>query len=142
MDYQNILIDLDELKELSNYNGTRVAAILYDRNGEKLCGNWCESYNTDDLSDNQWVAHAEQRVIAQAGNLGLLRDAYTIAVSHSPCLECSKLILSVGITRVIVFGRWLTNWKEVQFKGAALMEANGVEYINLYDKGLLNGTNG
>ena len=126
MNYLHIQKDLAYYKSLSNYTGTRVAAVLYDIDGQKLVGDYCYDYGNG--STNKYVAHAEQRVITQAGLLDLLHPACTIAITSPPCLECAKLILSTRIGEVIVFGRFLTNWKESQLEAINLLQENNVIY--------------
>jgi dCMP deaminase len=48
--------------------------------------------------------HAESNAIMQCalfGNAGSTRDA-TLYSTFSPCIECSKMSLSVGIKRIVV----------------------------------------
>lgn len=45
--------------------------------------------------------HAEQNAIAQAALHGISTANATIYVSAAPCINCAKLIIAAGITRVV-----------------------------------------
>lgn len=47
------------------------------------------------------VLHAESNAITKCAKFGNSTDGATIYVTCSPCIECSKLIIQAGITRVI-----------------------------------------
>ena len=130
MNYLKVQAQLAKYKKLSNYPGTVVAAALYDVNDKELTHNYCWDYGNG--TSNKYVLHAEPRVILQAASMKLLPKAYTLAVSHSPCLECAKLIVATPIKRIVVFERFLTSWKQSQLEGIELLRQYDKEYINLY----------
>lgn len=117
-------------KKQSNYKGTRVAALLHDKQGNELCGDYCWDYGNGE--SNKLVLHAEPRLILRASANKVLHKAYTMHISHSPCLECAKFILATPIKRIIVYERFLTNWKQSQLEGIELLRQYNKEYINLY----------
>ena len=45
--------------------------------------------------------HAEQNAIIQAALYGVSVDGGTIYVTHQPCITCAKMIINVGIVRVV-----------------------------------------
>lgn len=45
--------------------------------------------------------HAEQNAIAQGAKLGISINNSTLYVTHFPCINCSKMIIASGITRII-----------------------------------------
>lgn len=47
------------------------------------------------------VLHAESNAITKCAKFGNSTDGATIYVTCSPCIECSKLIIQAGITRVV-----------------------------------------
>jgi dCMP deaminase len=71
------------------------------------------------------VLHAESNAIAKlakSGNSGLAADLF---VTHSPCIECAKLILQSGISRVY-FG---TNYRDDA--GLRFLKQSGIEVTKL-----------
>ena len=60
--------------------------------------NVCEDIN----GDTHWyVIHGEANAILKCAKYGHSCDGATIYQTHSPCRECSKLILNSGIKRVV-----------------------------------------
>lgn len=66
------------------------------------------------------VIHAEQNVIASCAKLGIAMNHCILYITHSPCVECAKLIISAGIRR-IVFERYYRDPAGLQ-----LLHDNGV----------------
>ncbi|MBR2924016.1 MAG: cytidine/deoxycytidylate deaminase family protein [Clostridia bacterium] len=48
-----------------------------------------------------YAIHAEQNAILQAAKLGISIDGATLYCTHQPCSVCAKMIINVGIKRVI-----------------------------------------
>ena len=48
-----------------------------------------------------YVLHAEANAITKVAKSGNSSEGATLYVTASPCLECSKLIIQSGITRVV-----------------------------------------
>ena len=48
-----------------------------------------------------YVLHAEANAITKIARSGNNSDGATLSVTDSPCIECAKLIIQSGITRVI-----------------------------------------
>lgn len=46
------------------------------------------------------VVHAEMNVIAFAAKNGMPTDGCTMIVTHSPCFECSKLLMQAGVKTI------------------------------------------
>ncbi len=124
MERQPILNALDELKHLSNYNGTRVSAVALDIRGKMIAGNWCEDYNTR-IDGSSTVAHAEIRLLSTLANQNQIRETDRLVVSSYPCMECVKAILSFGILKITVAGDYLGNWKCSQQDARDLYLYNG-----------------
>jgi len=47
------------------------------------------------------TVHAEANAVAFAARSGIKVEGSTIYITHSPCLDCAKLIINSGITRVV-----------------------------------------
>jgi len=74
---------------MSGYNGSP--------SGIEHCGNKHYIYAGHCIK----TVHAEQNIIANAAKFGVpLKDA-TIYVTHEPCFDCLKLLISAGIKTVI-----------------------------------------
>ena len=48
-----------------------------------------------------YAIHAEQNAIIQAAKLGISIDGATLYCTHQPCSVCAKMIVNVGIARVV-----------------------------------------
>lgn len=48
-----------------------------------------------------YSVHAEQNAIVQAAKFGTGVDGATIYVTHQPCTMCTRLIINVGIKRIV-----------------------------------------
>lgn len=48
-----------------------------------------------------YAIHAEQNAIIQAAKLGVNVDGATLYCTHQPCSICTKMIINVGIKRVV-----------------------------------------
>ena len=48
-----------------------------------------------------YAIHAEQNAILQAAKLGVSIDGATLYCTHQPCSVCAKMIINVGIQRVV-----------------------------------------
>ena len=48
-----------------------------------------------------YAIHAEQNAILQAAKLGISIDGGTLYCTHQPCSVCAKMIVNVGIRRVV-----------------------------------------
>lgn len=48
-----------------------------------------------------YAIHAEQNAIIQAAKLGISIDGGTMYCTHQPCSVCAKMIVNVGIRRVV-----------------------------------------
>lgn len=60
--------------------------------------NICED---DDGVTKPYVLHAEANAITKVAKSGNSSAGATLYVTASPCMECSKLIIQSGITRVV-----------------------------------------
>lgn len=53
------------------------------------------------LKTNPEVLHAESNAITKCAKYGYASLGSTLYVTHSPCIECAKLIIQAGIKRVV-----------------------------------------
>ncbi len=60
--------------------------------------NQCED---EDFTTYPWVLHAEANAITKVAKSNNSSDGATLYVTTLPCLECSKLIIQSGISRVV-----------------------------------------
>ena len=80
-----------------------------------------------DLQNKSWtlmtkdcVLHAESNAITKLAKFGNAAKDATIYVTDEPCLECAKLIIQTGITRVVYIRPYRVH------KGIRLLEEAGV----------------
>lgn len=76
------------------YNGTPKG---FDNN--------CEYLIKEDLITKPEVLHAESNAITKLAKSTQSSEGATMYITISPCIDCSKLIIQSGITRV-VYGEW------------------------------------
>lgn len=65
--------------------------------------NWdnnCEDDIDGKLVTRNDVIHAEENAIAKLAKHGISSDGASIFITHSPCINCSRLIFKSGIKRV------------------------------------------
>lgn len=88
--------------------------------------NICEDENGDTKS---YVLHAEANAITKVAQTGNSSKNATLYVTTSPCIECAKLIIQSGITRVVFSELYrLTD-------GVELLQRAGVECVHLLECG-------
>lgn len=80
------LIVKDRMIISDGYNGT-------PRGFENVC--------EEDGVTKPYVLHAEANAITKVAKSGNSSAGATLYVTASPCMECSKLIIQSGITRVV-----------------------------------------
>jgi dCMP deaminase len=82
--------------------------------------NICEDENNETKA---YVLHAEANAITKVACSHNSSLEATMYVTTSPCIECAKLIIQAGITRVVY------NQKYRRTDGASLLERAGVEVV-------------
>lgn len=84
--------------------------------------NVCEDVSEDGtLKTKPEVLHAESNAIAKLAKSNESGDGASLFVTHSPCLECAKLIYQTGIRRVFYGKEYRDN------AGLTFLQASGVE---------------
>lgn len=75
------------------------------------CGfeNKCEVKSMDGgLHTLSYVLHAESNAILKCAKYGRATNGSTLYITHSPCIECAKLIIQAGIIRVVYLEEYKT----------------------------------
>ena len=84
---------------------------------------------------NIYEVHAEQNLVAIAAKRGISIDKSHLYVTHSPCNNCSKLIIQSGISKVTFLHLY-----DREVEGIKLMIETGIEVEQLIlNKGEMNG---
>jgi len=128
--YDRVYLNMaEEWSSLSHCERKKVGAIIV-KNGMIISdgyngtptffSNICEDC---DGKTNWYVLHAEQNAILKCARYGHSCDGATIYQTHSPCKECSKMILQAGIKRVV----YLEEYKDIE--GISFLTSSGVDVI-------------
>lgn len=72
--------------------------------GEGGCARCASDVAPGTSHDTCLCLHSEQNAIIQAAYHGVAIAGSTIYVTYQPCLICAKMILNVGITRIVFEG--------------------------------------
>jgi dCMP deaminase len=94
--------------------------------------NCCEEIKEDGrLVTKSEVLHAESNAILKAAKMGLSTDGATMYCTLSPCKDCSKLILSSGIKKVVYLELFKRDNGSVDFlKQFIQVEQYGIQESN------------
>lgn len=86
--------------------------------------NCCE----DDNNKTHWyVLHAEANAILKLAKSTQAGAGSTLYLTHSPCKECSKLVLQAGIKRVV----YTEDYKDIS--GIGFLQKAGIEVTQIKD---------
>lgn len=105
------LIVKDKMIISDGYNGTPAGF-------ENICED--ENFKT-----KAYVLHAEANAITKVAKSGNSSENATLYVTVSPCIECAKLIIQAGITRVVYCEEYHNS------DGTDLLFRAGVELKNI-----------
>ncbi len=72
-----------------------------------------------------YVLHAEANAITKVAKSNNSSEGATLYVTTSPCLECSKLIIQSGITRVVFCDKYHNE------DGIKLLHRAGIEVVHI-----------
>lgn len=116
-----------EWSKLSHCNRKQVGALIV-KNGMIISDgyngtpsgfdNCCE---THDNETHWFVIHAEANSILKCAKWGHSCDGATLYQTHSPCKDCSKLILQSGIKRLV----YIEDYKDLS--GLEFLKESGLE---------------
>jgi len=84
------------------------------------------------LTTKPEVLHAETNAIAKLAKSSDSGSGATLFVTHSPCLDCAKLVYQSGISRVIYRDSYRSS------EGVDFLHKSGVEVVQLDDQALEN----
>lgn len=84
--------------------------------------NVCEDENK---KTKPYVLHAEANAITKVAKSNNSSENSTLYVTSSPCLECAKLIIQAGITRVVFTERYRLD------DGIKLLERADIEIVHV-----------
>ncbi|NJL44269.1 MAG: cell division protein DedD [Nitrosarchaeum sp.] len=73
------------------------------------------------------TTHAEQNAIVQAARHGISIAGATLYCTMTPCLDCTKMIINAGITRVVAEWHYHAEAQSIQFFAQASIP---IEWIN------------
>ena len=117
--------------QLSRAERAKVGAIIVKDNNIISFGyngtpsgrdNCCEFINEDGKKETKSeVVHAEMNAIAKTSNSMYLVKGSTLYLTLSPCVECCKLIIQVGISRIV----YLEEYRDTS--GFELLRSVGIE---------------
>ena len=86
--------------------------------------NYCEDTN----GDTQWyVLHAEANAILKVAKSTNNCNGSTLYLTHSPCKECSKIVLQAGIIRLV----YIEKYKDES--GLIFLQNAGVDILQIED---------
>jgi dCMP deaminase len=88
--------------------------------------NTCEVDDNGEMVTKWYVLHGEANAILKCARHGHSCDGSTLYQTHSPCKDCSKLILQSGIKRLV----YIEEYKDIT--GLEFLREAGVE-IKKYD---------
>lgn len=86
--------------------------------------NECEDENN---STKAYVLHAEANAITKVAKSNNSSEGSTLYITTSPCIECAKLIIQAGITRVVFVEKYRIT------DGLDLLERAMVELVHIED---------
>jgi dCMP deaminase len=88
--------------------------------------NECED---DKNSTKAYVLHAEANAITKVAKSNNSSDGSTLYITTSPCIECSKLIIQAGISRVVFIEKYRVT-DGLDLLKRANVELNHIEEIS------------
>ena len=92
--------------------------------------NFCEQ---EDGTTKPYVLHAEANAISKVAKSSNSSEGATMYITASPCLECAKLIIQVGIRRVVYSDEYrLTD-------GLDLLRRAGIEVEHVEEEIIIKG---
>ena len=84
--------------------------------------NDCEDENQQ---SKPYVLHAEANAITKVAKSNNSSDGATLYITDSPCMDCAKLIIQAGITRVVYKDEYRIT------DGIKLLDKAGIEIIKI-----------
>ncbi|HET6591039.1 MAG: cytidine/deoxycytidylate deaminase family protein [Candidatus Nitrosocosmicus sp.] len=111
----------------TGYNGTPSGFLNCYEGGCKRCSDRVKgSIKSGEGLERCICVHAEANAIMQCvmfGNAGSTRNA-TLYSTLSPCIECSKMAITVGIDRVVILSKYSED-------GTQILEEGGIKIVEM-----------
>lgn len=135
-----------QIGNISTASKRKVGALITDKEGMTLStgynfnpknGGNCENEKGETYDT---VIHAEANCISKLDKIiiPMHHQPHTIYVSYSPCMNCCKLIVGVGIKKLVFHEKHKTNFDTLSEgytqSPKQFLESNGVEVIHLPQK--------
>jgi dCMP deaminase len=73
--------------------------------------------------------HAETNAIIQAALHGVSTRDATCYVTHFPCINCTKVLINAGITRIVYHEGYRIDENAMMFLKAADIELSQIDYV-------------
>jgi dCMP deaminase len=111
----------------TGYNGTPSGFLNCYEGGCKRCSDRLKgSIKSGEGLERCICVHAEANAIMQCvmfGNAGSTKNA-TLYSTLSPCIECSKMAITVGIDRVVILSKYSED-------GISILEEGGIKIVEM-----------
>lgn len=85
--------------------------------------NCCEELRNGRITTKDETEHAERNLVAYAARNGIALAGCELYITHTPCVECAKVIANAGFIRVYAAEFYRSN------AGIELLERLGVECL-------------
>ncbi|HLC50917.1 MAG TPA: cytidine/deoxycytidylate deaminase family protein [archaeon] len=85
----------------TGYNGTPHKIRNCNEGGCERCSAPPEVYPPGTNYDKCTCSHAEENAIVHAARHGMMTKGCDIYTTHSPCIQCAKMIINAGIQKVV-----------------------------------------
>lgn len=98
-----------EVSTVSKDPNTKVGAVCIDPKTKRVLATGYNGFPSGVIeNDKRWerpikydrVVHAEANCIAAAARFGIRLDNTAIFITHPPCVDCTKLLISAGIKQI------------------------------------------
>lgn len=91
------------------YNGTPKGfnnICEYCNIGTNYCTEFAHCKQCKHFKTKDEVLHAESNAILKCAKDGIATKNTTLYITHSPCIDCAKLIIQAGIKRVVYLDKY------------------------------------
>jgi len=99
---------------VTGYNGSVSGSLHCDEVGHLMIDGHCKR-----------TVHAEANAICDAARRGIDLNDSDVYLTHTPCFECAKLLVSVGVKRVVCKSSYRVNDASLE-----MLSSNGIRYIS------------
>lgn len=110
------VVVLNDRVILQGYNGTIKGFINCDEKFKDLDMNLLENRKMHSEWSNVFEVHAEMNVITYAAKKGIQLNNTTIYITHKPCNNCLKHLISSGVKNIIYLNEYSDNNQQDDIK--------------------------